>query len=217
MAQPVTPYIWRYQPETGYTAGAHQNYSAVINWLQANPQMVARIKQVNLVRNDLDKLQANITRQDISANVNNWPAKDLYQPLKAPYIPASPNMATTINDFEATRQGIQLSGNQPLKGTGSNALSSYPDIPDILKYSRVGQQLQGYGTFSKDNIHLFYEGSRQPRKGGLSPVQFINEFPPVVYQNPFSGPLRTFPKEFNPLFSPEKDFRPTTNETLKYQ
>lgn len=37
-------------------------------------------------------------------------------------------------------------------------------------------------------------------KGPLTKERFVNEFPPVVYENPFDGP--NFPSEFNPFFSP---------------
>lgn len=51
MTQPVTPYIWNYQPETGQTSGAQQDYGSVINWLRADPALCSRIRNVNTARN----------------------------------------------------------------------------------------------------------------------------------------------------------------------
>lgn len=217
MAQPVTPYVWKYQPETGYTAGAHQNYNTVINWLHANPQMFARIQHINTARNVMDKFRSDLTRDDIAVNINNWPAEDLMQPPNFPYIPATSKSTSTINDWLATTQGIQLSGTSELNGWGSNRLTSYPDIPPILKYERPGQQLQGQGLFKQENIHLFYESPRLPRSGGLTPQQFVKEFPPVVYNNPFSESMSVFPKEFSPLFNPSESLKKTSSQTLQYK
>ncbi|ASU50483.1 pVIII [Odocoileus adenovirus 1] len=225
MQQPVTPYIWKYQPETGFTAGAHQDYGAVINWFQANPQMFARIQEVNANRNDIDQTRAFLTRTDIAANINNWPSTQLKQRKSSLYIPAKLKEEITNLDFLSTANGIQLSGPYPtfkqeiLVGTGSNDLTSYPMIsastPNILKYQRPGQQLQGTGVFPS-NKSLITETSRLPRSGGLSPEQFISEFPPIVYNQPFSESLLFFPKEFNPLFDPFEDPRPTSGKSLQY-
>ncbi|AFV70648.1 pVIII [Bovine adenovirus 6] len=220
--QPVTPYIWKYQPETGYTAGAHQDYGSVINWLQSNPQMFERIREVNLQRNNIDKSQSLLTRGDIHCNINNWSASQVHQRLGTPYIPAKHAMESTRQDFIDSARGIQLSGPNPMDitGSGSNKLSSYPmiteNISPLMLYHRPGQQLQGSGTNNNQNFHLLEEVSRQPRAGGLTPAEFLTEFPPIVYNHPFSKPLLFFPKEFDPLFSPQNDPRITTKQTLQY-
>lgn len=220
--QPVTPYIWKYQPETGYTAGAHQDYGSVINWLNSNPQMFTRIRDVNLQRNNIDKTRGLVTRNDIHSNINNWSASQLLQRQGSPYVPASLNLEASKQDFIDSAHGMQLSGPKPIdfKGTGSNNLSAYPmvsgNIPPLMLYHRPGQQLQGMGTTSAENFHLMEEVSRLPRSGGLTPTEFLTEFPPIVYNDPFSKSLLYFPKEFDPLFSPNTDPRLTSNKTLQY-
>ncbi|WGZ76470.1 MAG: pVIII protein [Agile wallaby adenovirus 1] len=259
MDQPVTPYIWKYQPETGTAAGARQNYGAVINWLGADPKLYARIQEVNRQRNDLDIFRAAINRHEIASNFNNWPAYQIYQPAGTVYTPPSRLHISSVADAVATADGAQLSGgiSTPISGGGyslgdgrqyrkltrdllpfptnwqvfedgewknisggsANATSSYPQMiyenqPTIVKYYRPGQQLQGYFP-TTPSTHLLTEESRVPRSGGLDPVQFIREFSPVVYKNPFSKPLQYFPKEFNPLF--KNSFIRTNDYTLQYK
>lgn len=260
MEQPPTPYIWRYEPSTGFTAGASQDYGAVINWLNSDLQMFHRVKEVNETRNSLDTTRATINRENISENINNWPSWELQQRYGTPYIPAT-NPATdyrTVNDFIKTSQGEQLAGSgvyrlddgrqyrkltrdalpfpynydvfhngnwtrvTDLQGGAANALSSYPttiyvNIPPILKYRRTGQQLQGGAVHQPlSNLNLLEEESRVPRSGGLNPLQFQREFPPVVYNHPFDGSELYFPKEFSPLFDPATSILRTTNQTLQY-
>ncbi|AAK13181.1 pVIII [Bovine atadenovirus D] len=219
--QPVTPYIWKYQPETGHTAGAHQDYGSVINWLQSNPQMFNRIRDINLQRNNIDQTQGLMTRDDLHSNINNWPASQVLQRQGFPYVPAKMNLEASKQDFIDSARGIQLSGPNPVfTGTGSNNLTSYPmlteNIPPLMLYHRPGQQLQGMGTISKENFHLLEEVSRVPRSGGLTPTEFLTQFPPIVYRHPFSSSLIYFPKEFDPLFSPHNDPRLTSSKTLQY-
>lgn len=42
--------------------------------------------------------------------------------------------------------------------------------------------------------------SSVPRSGGIGAAQFVNEFVPAVYYNPFSGPPGSFPDQFMPNF-----------------
>lgn len=42
--------------------------------------------------------------------------------------------------------------------------------------------------------------SSVPRSGGIGSAQFVNEFVPAVYFNPFSGPPDSFPDQFIPNF-----------------
>lgn len=260
--QPVTPYLWSYQPSTGKVAGARQDYGSVINWFSADSRMCDRIRRVNMYRNSIDKDRAYINRQDNSLHFNNWHAGDVLQPSGVPYIPAQSTVysASNMKDFIDTSNGTQLSGPEPLvggaykvingqeyrkltrdnlpfpynwqrkegdkwvslTGYGSNKLTSYPNfqyeqLQPIEKYARPGQQLQGRGLKVPQNLNLMYETSRVPASDGISTLQFMRDFPPVVYDKPFSENLAYFPKEFNPLFVPEQDYRSSSNYTLKYK
>nr|QTH80077.1 pVIII [Tern adenovirus] len=262
--QPVTPYLWSYQPATGKVAGARQDYGSVINWFSADSRLCDRIKQVNINRNNIDRERANVNRHDNSLHFNDWESYEILQPHGMPYIPASKTTYSAQNqhDFIATSNGEQLSGpsykdirggsyavidgreyrkltrdNLPfpynwqvktgnewvsLQGTGTNKLSSYPnfkyaELQPIEKYARPGQQLQGSGVPMPHDLSLLFESSRVPRSDSISTLQFMRDFPPVVYEHPFSENLAYFPKEFNPLFVPENDYRRTSNLTLKYK
>lgn len=49
--------------------------------------------------------------------------------------------------------------------------------------------------------YLTLQGSSSvPRSGGVGTRQFVQEFVPAVYYNPFSGPPDTFPDQFIPNF-----------------
>lgn len=262
MDQPPTPYIWQYQPQTGFTAGARQDYGSVINWLQADGRMFSRIRNVNLARNNIDKTRALLTRSSISGDINRWPSSEVSQYEGTPYIPAYSDDIRTTTDFLKTANGEQLAGSglngppyyindgrkyrkltrdampfphnyqvyedghwkrvEDLTGGAANALTSYPNlqytsIPPILRYARAGQQLQGGAVpFRQTQLALMTEESRVRRNGGINPHQFMNEFPPVVYEHPFDGNEAYFPKEFSPLFDPAKAFLRTTDQTLQY-
>lgn len=209
----MTPYIWSYQPQTGTAAGATQDYGAVINWLQANPQMYKRIQDVNYRRNAIDKSRDHIGNR-MSLYFNKWPAEDVLQPRGTPYVPAAdPSInQQSVTDFVNTAEGSQLAGGPgnplqtfDLKGHGNNALTSYPMTiyTNLLSRRHPGQMLQGGHVGTVPNQHfLLYEEASVPRSGGLNPMQFTQEFPPVVYEHPFSENLAYFPKEFSRLFDP---------------
>ncbi|QJR83102.1 pVIII [Bearded dragon adenovirus 1] len=112
-----------------------------------------------------------------------------------------------------------------MKGGAANSLTSYPQLlyptPDLLRYRRPGAQMQGGGgleSVTSDRVaFLLTEGSSVPRSEGMTPHQFVQDFPPVVYQDPFSGSMRNFPKEFDPLFDPSRAMFPTNLTTLGYR
>ncbi|ABA47244.1 pVIII [Snake adenovirus 1] len=110
-----------------------------------------------------------------------------------------------------------------LSEEGRNALSSYPTLtyaqPPILRYRRLGQQLQGGGVVAPSSrvVSLLTEQPRMPRTEGMTPYQFSAEFPPVVYDHPFSRNLTLFPKEFSPLFDPKDQVLATSLATLQYR
>lgn len=268
MRQPVTPYIWQYNPQDGATAGARQDYGSVINWLSASPRLFERIKSVNLARNAYDEAEARANRTGLNdVNINRWGPGEVYQPPGSSFVPALADDWSEATDFARTARGQQLAGGsldyhlgdgrryrkltrdalpfpanwevfedgrwrmvprRAMTGGAADALASYPMIlpaaevaanelrpPELGDYRRPGAQLQGRGLPSQ-NLLLRTEGSRAPHYGGIAPLQFMREFPPVVYHKPFSGPLAYFPKEFSPLFDPDDDPRRTSALTLQY-
>ena len=120
MQQPVTPYLWNYEPQSGHVSGATQDYGAVINWLSADPRMFARVRNVNNTRNFLDKYRANVTRHDFAANFNNWPAEQVTHRKSLPYVPANDTSQSynVINDFMSTADGAQIAGGQQTAMSG---------------------------------------------------------------------------------------------------
>lgn len=65
-------------------------------------------------------------------------------------------------------------------------------------------QLGGSGVprYSRPQLQEITLSSRSsvPRSGGIGLNQFVNEFVPTVYLNPFSGPPGTFPDQFQPNY-----------------
>ncbi|AIZ35778.1 pVIII [Psittacine adenovirus 3] len=244
MTAPVTPYLWTYQPQTGYPAGARQDYGSVPCWFNSAPDLYHRIMALNEERNLLDVGRSSARAFQVSAAA---PASS-YLPAKDPSLADS-----VITDKVKTWQGEQLAGGsyrlgdgrqyrklsrdsspfphnwqvyedgswKTISGGSCNALSSYPRAvyADLETYSRPGQQIQapltGRGK-RLDSVHLLTEEATVPRQEGLTPLQFLSQFPPVVYSEPFSGNLAYFPKEFSPLFEPSKDPRRVTDYSLKY-
>lgn len=59
----------------------------------------------------------------------------------------------------------------------------------------------GRSSFNPTQAYLtLQQGSSVPRSGGIGAVQFVQEFVPQVYFNPFSGPPDTFPDQFIPNY-----------------
>lgn len=99
-----------------------------------------------------------------------------------------------------------------------------PPLSKSLSLSGFGRQLTEYdrsagfsgtvrpdGTFqlaggarvplTSREAYLTLQGSSSvPRSGGVGTRQFVKEFVPAVYYNPFSGPPDTFPDQFIPNF-----------------
>lgn len=256
MTQPVTPYIWTYQPETGMTAGAQQDYGAVINWLSADPYLCERIRHVNQARNDMARLEAT-TRVVPRGEFNDWLQRPpVYGPPSG--VLAKRRIRSAV-DAAATSEGVQLSGAGyhlgdgrryrkltrdnlpfphnwqvfeggrwipvPMTGGSSNALSSYPTVmrsPAAAMehyFQSDGLQMQG-GMVPppRSAAELHVEGPSVDLRSGLTPLSFARSFPPLVYDHPFSRlDLLAFPKEFSPLFDPERDARAAMVYANSYQ
>lgn len=245
MATPVTPYLWTYQPQTGSPAGARQDYGSVPCWFSAAPDLYHRIMALNEERNLLDENRA-ATRsfEVVAANTGTMhvPARDPTQDAKTledkvhtwegeQLAGGSYQLGDGRRYRKLTRDNLPFPYNwqvfedggwKPIRGGSCNALSSYPTViyADYLDtYHLPGQQVQaplrGAGKHLGD-VHLLTEEATVPRQEGLTPLQFLSRFPPIVYKHPFSGNLAYFPKEFSPLFDPSKDPRRVTDYSLQY-
>lgn len=132
------------------------------------------------------------------------------------------NSVIGINTLRRLRSGTPLSGSASV----SPRSVSKDQVTDLLPslFSGKGVQLSEYvpnmgfagtvrpdGTFqlaggarapvSGNDIYLTLQGSSSvPRSGGVGAQQFVKEFVPAVYYNPFSGPPDTFPDQFIPNF-----------------
>lgn len=177
MLQPTTPYIWRYQPETGETAGARQDYGAVINWLHADGRMFSRIRDVNLARNAIDKGRALTTRHGLSENINNWTASELQQKPGFPYIPPTSAKLETYTDKLRTSEGEQLSGGA--------AVGPPYDLDDGRRYRKLTRDAlpfpYNYDVFENgqwQRIHL--SGTGANALSSYPTLEYISVFPPPI-------------------------------------
>lgn len=205
-----TPYMWAWQPQSGHAAGAAQDYSTRINWLSAGPSMINRVTEIRDLRNQILMTQAEITETPrLIMNPPNWPAAALPQNVGAPLTLALPR------NYELERvmanSGLQLAGgSRPtpgymrgcgLTGKGIQLSDSTPSA-SVLRADGTFQ-LGGGSRSSFDPTQAYLtlqQSSSQPRSGGLGARQFVSEFVPEVYLNPFSGPPDTFPDQFMPNY-----------------
>ncbi|QOJ53954.1 pVIII [Barthadenovirus mellis] len=220
--QPVTPYIWKYQPETGSTSGARQDYGSVVNWLSSCNNLFERVYAVNSYRNYLDKKRGGAYRS--LAFVKNdstgaltgagsigstSPPDDggVYRKVTRDALPFPHGWQKLDGGVWKWIQGDDTS---VLVGGAANALSTYPTI--VRSPSVDATELAGSGLrIDEVSPHTGF-----PK--GMTPLGFAQRFPPVVYTRPFSSKsLRYFPKEFNPLFDPSEDPRGTSAFSLQYK
>lgn len=107
--QPVTPYIWTYQPETGMTAGAQQDYGSVINWLSADPMMCERIRHVNEARNASVIADYRFSETPLGI-FNEWYQVTPPNHDGPPFFPLKRRRIQAALDAEHTAEGQQLAG-----------------------------------------------------------------------------------------------------------
>lgn len=167
MQAPVTPYIWRYQPETGNAAGARQDYGSVINWLGSDPRMYSRVQAINQQRNDIINQDTTVNRIGFSHNFNNWPSHELYQPMASSYIPATRTDISphTVSDFVATAEGVQLAG------------AGY-QLGDGRKYRKLTRDALPFPR----NWQVFEDGEWKNITGGSANA--TSSYPQLVYEVP---------------------------------
>lgn len=207
-----TPYVWTFQPQSGHAAGASQDYSTRMNWLSAGPSMIGKVNGIREFRNQLLMKQAAITETPrLVKNPPTWPASLLpqeWQPPKVIELPRNERL-----DMSMSNSGAQLAGGgrvycsssahrgsinrETLSGSGiqlsEDHLSARYLRPDGVF------QIAGGGLSSYDPTRQFLTlqaSSSQPRSGGIGSVQFVHEFVPTVYLNPFSGPPGSYPDAF---------------------
>lgn len=112
-----------------------------------------------------------------------------------------------LSNARATERGLQS-----LRG-GSTAETNFPaNEPDLLQVSYNPSTLNNLNNLNKTdsvdtsnlqklaNIALEAAEINKATSTLLTTERFVQEFPPVVYENPFSG--SNFAYEFNPLYSP---------------
>uniref|UniRef100_A0AAU7E206 Pre-hexon-linking protein VIII n=1 Tax=Cardioderma bat adenovirus TaxID=3141913 RepID=A0AAU7E206_9ADEN len=206
-----TPYMWAWQPQSGHAAGAAQDYSTRINWLSAGPAMINRVTQIRDLRNQILMTQAELTETPrLVMNPPTWPAAALPQNIPPPVTLALPR------NFELERQmanvGLQLAGgararpDYNLSGcrfSGSGIQLSEPELSASTLRPDGLFQLAGGSRSSFDPTQALLtlqQSSSQPRSGGIGSRQFVREFVPEVYLNPYSGPPDTFPDQFMPNY-----------------
>lgn len=204
-----TPYVWTFQPQTGQAAGASQDYSTRMNWLSAGPSMINKVNMIRDNRNQILLRQSAITETPrLVTNPPAWPAPMLIQPQSTPMtleLPRNEHLELLM-----ANSGMQLAGGgsrcghfsqwiKPahLRGLGIQLNGDTPSA-SFLRPDGVFQ-LGGGGRSSFNPVDTFLTlqtSSSQQRSGGLGSAQFVREFVPSVYFNPFSGPPDTYPEAF---------------------
>ncbi|QDZ17474.1 pVIII [Ovine adenovirus 8] len=199
-----TPYVWTFQPQMGATAGASQDYSTRMNWFGAGPDMIAQVNNIRDAQNRILMTQSAMTatpRNLIDPRV--WPAHLLKQPAVPPTLLEFPR--NEILERHLTSQGAQIAGGAaaaaPLKPelrgwghTDAPALTA-----SLLRPDGIFQLGGGGGRSSFNPVRTdaaFHALPSQPRRGGIGARQFVEEFVPAVYLNPYAGPPDTYPDQF---------------------
>lgn len=208
-----TPYMWSFQPQSGHAAGASQDYSTQMHWvLSAGPSMISRVNGISDLRNQILMRQAAITETPrVVRNPPSWPAQLLPQLGQTPVtlvLPRNEPLETVLSN-----RGVQLAGGGRLSRVHPYSAPANCIKPQDLTGGavQIGEdstvsasqlrsdgifQLAGGGASSFDptNAFLTLQGSSvRPRSGGIGTSQFVSEFVPSVYFNPFSGPPGSFP------------------------
>ncbi|AAS10410.1 VIII [Simian adenovirus 24] len=210
-----TPYMWSYQPQMGLAAGAAQDYSTRMNWLSAGPAMISRVNDIRAHRNQILLEQSAITATPRHhLNPRNWPAALVYQEIPQPTTVLLPRDAQA--EVQLTNSGVQLAGgaalcrHRPAQGIKRLVIRGRgTQLNDEVVSSSLGLrpdgvfQLAGSGRSSftpRQAVLTLESSSSQPRSGGIGTLQFVEEFTPSVYFNPFSGSPGHYPDEFIPNF-----------------
>lgn len=202
-----TPYMWTFQPQLGQAAGASQDYSTRMNWLSAGPGMINQVNAIRAERNNILLTQAAVTETPrLVRNPPSWPAPYLFQPVGVPQTFELPR--NEVIESVMSNEGMQLAGGgrkRPMEikescltGRGIQLTSDAPSAswlrPDGV-FQLAGGSRSSFNPGVANYLTL-QPASSLPRSGGLGAVQFVHEFVPSVYFQPFSGPPGTYPDEF---------------------
>lgn len=201
-----TPYIWSFQPQSGRAAGAAQDYSTRLHWFGAGPHMINQVYNIRDTQNRILMSQASLleTPRQI-LNPTSWPSVLLPQNKTPPVtieLPRNVAMETAM-----TNAGAQLAGGKhinvgTLEGHGLTLSEHFPSVGALRADGTF--QLAGGSRSSFNPSQAFLtlqQSSSKPRSGGLGTWQFVKEFVPTVYLNPFSGSPDTFPDQFMPNYN----------------
>lgn len=149
-----------------------------------------------------------------------------YNPVTGRVAGAQQNYGERINILQSNRylynrmQAVQKEQNDLAIAKGLNAIrgSGYVHFVPASFQSSTAESCReetdlegGRAPDTVNNLSLLAlaaeAGRAEDGQGHLTTRDFVQEFPPVVYNNPFSGP--NFPFEFNPLYSPDgNEFSP---------
>lgn len=174
--------------------------------------MISQVNGIRELRNQLLIRQAAITETPrVIKNPPTWPAQLLpqeWQPAKVIELPRNESLEVGM-----TNSGVQLAGGGRVYGPGNaycggirtqGLRGSGIELNDELVSARSLRpdgvfQIAGGGLSSFDptrQLLTLQASSSRPRSGGIGSVQFVHEFVPTVYLNPFSGPPGTYPDAF---------------------
>lgn len=192
--------MWTFQPQIGAAAGASQDYSTKMNWFSAGPRMIQEVNNIRDERNRLLIKHSKITSTPRNVlNPRYWPSHLLSQPNTMPTSVRLPR--NDIIEKTLTTNGAQIAGGAyaDMAGDIYSQLRSSPRSlalrPDGIFQIGGGSSLNPTETILGLQIH-----STRPRSGGIGSRQFVSEFIPTVYINPFSGPPDTYPDDFLPNY-----------------
>lgn len=203
-----TPYVWTFQPQMGAAAGAAQDYSTRMNWLSAGNKMIARVNDIRDTRNRLLIRQAAITETPRRVmNPRVWPAAYIDSQVHPPMTINLPD--NELLEQQMSNHGMQLAGGgsiiPQLQGRGIQLNEQLPfPRPFRLRSDGLFQLAGGSrvnpSALSTQHALAIQTSPSVPRDGGIGSWQFVQEFVPSVYFNPYSGDPDTFPDEFMPNY-----------------
>ncbi|QFX65729.1 pVIII [Mastadenovirus porcusquartum] len=198
-----TPYVWSYQPQMGVAAGASQDYSTQINWLSAGPRMAQTVFALRDQRNRVLTAEAHGQTPRPVVNPASWPAAALSHEPPPPTLLTLPRNEPT--EHAMTDAGYQIAGGAaPWSGVKTGSFCGrglqLAEPPTTAIYPSGLFQLAGGSASSFDHqaarTLLLESAPSVPRYGGIGARQFLKEFTPAVYPQPYSGPPNTFPDYF---------------------
>ncbi|AEW91345.1 pVIII [Bovine adenovirus 3] len=195
-----TPYVWTFQPQMGAAAGASQDYSTRMNWFSAGPDMIHDVNSIRDAQNRILMTQSAITATPRNLiDPREWPAHLIKQPVVGTTHVEMPR--NEVLEQHLTSHGAQIAGGGSAGDYFKSPTSARTLIPLTASCLRPDGVFQlGGGSRSSFNPlqtdFAFHALPSRPRHGGLGSRQFVEEFVPAVYLNPYSGPPDSYPDQF---------------------